>query len=125
MKQETGKLLQKARRAIDASRALLDRNDTDFAAGRAYYAMFYVAEALLFERDLKFRKHSGVQSAFGEHFAKTGILDAKFHRFLLEAGSKRLTGDYGIEIILSRQDVLEMIAQAEEFVSVAEAFLDS
>jgi uncharacterized protein (UPF0332 family) len=34
--------------------------------------MFYVAEALLFEKGLQFRKHSGVHSAFGEHFAKAG-----------------------------------------------------
>ncbi len=46
----TAKLLAKAERAIRAARTLLDAGDGEFAAGRLYYAMFYVAEALLFER---------------------------------------------------------------------------
>ena len=36
-----------------------------FAASRAYYAMFYAAEALLQSRGLAFSKHSAVHAAFG------------------------------------------------------------
>src|SRR5215471_5933071 len=50
MKPETEKLLAKASRAIAAAKLLLQAGDVDFAAGRAYYAMFYVAEALLAEK---------------------------------------------------------------------------
>ena len=123
MKEETAMLLAKARRSVEAARALLDRGDYDFAAGRAYYAMFYVAEGLLAERELRFRKHSGVQAAFGEHFARTGLLDAKYHRYLLDAASKRLSADYGVEILLQKDDVLKMMAQAEELIAAAEIFL--
>lgn len=125
MKHETAMLLDKALRAIGAARALLERGDADFAIGRAYYAMFYTAEALLVERELRFRKHSGVQAAFGEHFAKPGLLDSKFHRFLLDAGAKRLSGDYGVEIVLETEDVLETIVQAEEFAAAARALLEA
>jgi uncharacterized protein (UPF0332 family) len=125
MKQETAMLLDKARRAIGAARALLERGDADFAIGRAYYAMFYTAEALLVERELRFRKHSGVQAAFGEHFAKPGLIDSKFHRYLLDAASKRLSGDYGVEILLESEDVLQTIEQAEEFAAAARVFLDA
>lgn len=45
MKEETRKLLAKAERALHAARALLSAGDTEFAAGRAYYAMLYVAQA--------------------------------------------------------------------------------
>lgn len=123
MKQEASMLLDKAQRAIGAARALLERGDNDFAIGRAYYAMFYTAEALLVERELRFRRHSGVQAAFGEYFAKPGLIEAKFHRYLLDAGSKRLSGDYGVEMSLDREDVLETIDQAEEFAAVARNFL--
>lgn len=50
MSDETGKLFAKARRAIDAAELLLNAGQTDFAAGRSYYAMFYTAAALLVER---------------------------------------------------------------------------
>ena len=47
MSPETQKLLDKASHAIHASDLLLQGGETDFAVGRAYYAMFYVAQALL------------------------------------------------------------------------------
>ena len=80
MKPETEKLLAKASRAIDAAKLLLQAGDADFAAGRAYYAMFYVAEALLAEKGRRFRRHSAVQAAYGDEFAKPAVLDPQFHR---------------------------------------------
>lgn len=66
--------------------------------------MFYVAEALLAERDLEFKKHAAVHAAFGEHFAKTRSLDPKYHRWLLDAFDQRITADYrvGAELTASR-----------------------
>jgi uncharacterized protein (UPF0332 family) len=58
--------------------------------------MFYTAEALLIEWDLSYNSHSAVIAAFGKTFAKTGILDAKFHRYLLDAQDVRNIGDYSI-----------------------------
>ena len=80
MKPETEKLLAKASRAIDAAKLLLQAGDADFAAGRAYYVMFYVAEALLAEKGRRFRRHSAVQAAYGDEFAKPAVLDPQFHR---------------------------------------------
>ena len=114
MKESTERLLDKASRAIEAAKVLLRENSSDFAAGRAYYGMFYVAEALLNETGQHFRKHSAVHAAYGEQFAKTGILDPKFHRWLLDGSDKRLLGDYEVEVTLDRDDVEKMIIQAEE-----------
>ncbi len=57
MNTDPSKLLEKARRAIQAAETLLQHGDADFAAGRAYYAMFYAAEALLNEKGFHSRKH--------------------------------------------------------------------
>lgn len=123
MKEETRKLLDKAARAMRAAETLLQQGDVDFAASRVYYAMFYAAEALLNERDLRFRKHGGVHGAFGEHLAKTGLLDPKFHRWLLDAFDKRIQGDYGVEALLTSEDVVRMIEQAGEFLQEARRYL--
>ena len=85
MREESLRLLEKAERAIHAAEILLQAGDAKFAAGRAYYGMLHTAQALLREKDLRYKKHSGVHAAFGEHFAKTNILDPKFHRWLLAA----------------------------------------
>ncbi len=124
MKEASEKLLEKASRAIRAAEILLREGDLDFAAGRAYYAMFYTAEALLFEKELQFRKHSGVHSAFGEHFAKTGLLDSKFHRWLLDASDRRIQADYGVDVVLASEDVELVLHQAREFMGEARRLLN-
>ncbi len=123
MKETTGPFLEKATRAIAAAERLLEGGDTEFAAGRAYYAMFYVAEALLNERGFRFRKHGGVHAAFGEHFVKTGGLDAKYHRWLLMAFNKRIAGDYGVEAVITVREVQDMIRQARELLLQARRYL--
>jgi len=124
MKAKTAQLLAKAQDAIEAAELLLRGGKNNFAAGRAYYAMFYVAEAVLFEKGLQFRKHGGVHAAFGEHFAKTGELDAKFHRYLLEAFESRLEADYGVDVALSTSAVEEIIQRAKEFLTAVERYLE-
>lgn len=115
MKETSGQLLEKAERSLRAAERLLESQDAEFAAGRAYYAMFYVAEALLNEQGLHFRKHGGVHSAFGEHFVKTGRFDVRYHRWLLEAFNKRLTADYEVEADISCDDVTVLLPKLVPF----------
>lgn len=124
MKEHTRKLLDKAIDAIEAAEILVDHEKSNVAAGRAYYAMFYIAEALLNEKGLKFSKHSGVHAAFGEQFAKTKEMDAKFHRWLIDAFDKRLAGDYGVETDIESDIAAHMINQAQEFLEAALRYLE-
>ena len=123
MKEATEALLDKAERAIEAARALLDSTGPEFAAGRAYYAMFYVAEALLHERGLRFSKHSAVHAAFGTAFAKPALLDPRYHRWLLDAFDLRLQDDYETLGIVNEELVEEMLKQARSFLDAARLFL--
>ncbi len=124
MKEAGKKLIEKAGRALYAAERLMEGGDAEFAVGRAYYAMFYAAEALLNEKGLRFRKHGGVHAVLGEHFVKTGLLDRKYHRWLLEAFSKRVAGDYGVEADVTSDDVKLMIGQAREFLEAAKRILE-
>ena len=123
MKEKTIQFLAKAQDAIEAAELLLEGSKNNFSAGRAYYAMFYVAEALLFEKGLAFRKHSGVHAAFGRYFAKTGELDARFHRYQIEAFESRLEADYGVDVVLSADAANDLIQRAKEFLAVARRYL--
>lgn len=124
MKESSKRLLDKASRAIKAAETLLENGLGEFSTGRAYYAMFYTTEALLNEKDLRFTKHGGVIGAFGEHFIKTGLFDARFHRWLLDAFDQRIEGDYGVEAIIVDKDAHELIDQAKEFLQTARNYLN-
>ena len=125
MREEARKRLEKAERSIAAARTLLEHGDADFSIARGYYALLYVAEALLVERGLRFRKHGGVHGAFGEHFAKTGVMEAKFHRWLIDTFDLRSTADYGLDVALTHDDAALAIARAEEFLAAARGFLEA
>jgi len=58
-------MIRKADKSLAGAHVLLEEGFYGFAASRAYYAMFYAAEALLQSRGLAFSKHSAVHAAFG------------------------------------------------------------
>jgi len=123
MKDTTRQLFDRAVDAIEAAEILLKNEKTSIAAGRAYYAMFYVAEALLNEKGFQFGKHGNVIAAYGQHFAKTKELDPKFHRWLLTSFDQRQIGDYAFEPNVEVDVVLQMTTQAREFLEAAKKYL--
>lgn len=70
-------LLKLAEDSIRAAQILLAEDLPRFAVSRAYYAMFYTAQALLLTQGLEFTKHSSVVARYGQVFAKTGRLDPR------------------------------------------------
>ncbi len=115
MNDYTRKLLDKAVDTIEGAELLLEHGKTDLAAGRAYYALFYIAEALLNEKGLQFSKHGDVIGAYGKEFSKTKLLDQKFHRWLRTGFDTRLIGDYHVDTNIEMDAVANMINQAREF----------
>ncbi|MBT1076163.1 HEPN domain-containing protein [Geobacter grbiciae] len=116
-------LLDKSAQSIGAAETLMREQYVDFAAGRAYYAMFYAIEALLLSRDMSFSKHSAVIAAFGKEFVKAGTFDSRFHRYLLNAFDLRNAGDYGIIHSVSEEKARQTIEEAKELLAVVTNYL--
>lgn len=118
-------LLCKAQETLRAAKLLAANNLLDSAASRAYYTMFYLAGALLLDKGLSFAKHGSLLAAFGQHLIKTGEVEAKFHRYLINAQDNRIEGDYSAQSNLTQTQVETMIGQAEEFLEMAERILNT
>ena len=116
-------LLAKADQYLRSAQVLRDIGDFDSAISRAYYAMFYVAEVLLFRIGLSFSSHHAVTAAYGLHFAKTKQLDPRFHRLLLQAFEMRQRGDYQIDSGLTGFDADLVLKDATEFLTAARQWL--
>jgi len=125
MKLEQKKLIAKAKESLIASQILAENKLYNFAGARAYYTMFYIAQAFLWSKEMSFSSHSAVISAFGKEIAKTGIVPVEFHRYLIDAQDKRTQGDYSIDddIELNNDDVQILIEQSQEFIEWAEKTL--
>ncbi|MEG4628487.1 HEPN domain-containing protein [Microcoleus sp. AR_TQ3_B6] len=124
MKPEQIALLRKAAESLRAAELLATNELFDFAASRAYYTMFYVAEAFLLNEGLTFSSHAAVISAFGRDFARTGRVPVEFHRYLIDAQDLRNQGDYDIDSAITEAEANQLIAQAEQFLELAERLLE-
>lgn len=125
MSAEVEALLQKARDSLQAAELLSREGFHAFAASRAYYGMLYAAQAVLLHEGLSFSSHSAVIAAFGREFAKSGRLDRKLHRYLLDAQDVRNMGDYGIDRPVTAAQVLDVLAWAHEFLTAADRLLSA
>lgn len=120
MSEEQKLLIEKAEESWKAAKILSESAMHGFAASRAYYSMFYIAQAFLLEEDLTFSSHSAVIGTFGRIFAKTERLPAKFHRYLIDGAQTRTDGDYSTTREVTKNEALEMIEQAAEFIQLTE-----
>lgn len=123
MTPEVEGFLAKADESLSASKLLLEKGSHGFAASRAYYGMFYAAEALLLSRGLTFSSHSAVLAAFGREFVKSGLLDSQWHQALQEAFQVRQLGDYEPLEQVSEATARRSVEQAEGFIHTIRSFL--
>jgi len=119
---EIEELLERARLSQKAAANLLRDGFANFAASRAYYSMFYVAQALLLSKDMSFSSHSAVIAAYGKEFAKTKLLNPEFHRLLLEAQDRRNIGDYGMIGGIEDAEAQEIMDWSKKFLKAAEKY---
>jgi uncharacterized protein (UPF0332 family) len=111
---------QKAARSLTAARLLLDSGDADGACNRAYYAMYYAAQAALLAAGISepedgYRTHHGLIAAFGKHLVLGGQIDQALGRSINKVQHFRQLADYtGNPFPL--EDAASAVLQAESFV---------
>ncbi|MBL7117943.1 MAG: HEPN domain-containing protein [Candidatus Syntrophoarchaeum sp.] len=113
---EVESLIKRAMKYLKSARILLEEGDCESSVSRAYYAMFYSAEAMLLTKGLSFSSHGGVISAFGEHFVKTGIFSKEMGKELNRAFEKRQLGDYEYTFVISEDEAKEILEKGKDFV---------
>jgi uncharacterized protein (UPF0332 family) len=114
--------LKRAHRAIKTGHLALEDEDYIAAVNRAYYAIFYAANAMLATKGLERSKHSGVIAAFRQHFVKTGQIEAEYSRLYGATMDDRHTGDYSLEE-LNYEKAQRDLEWAERFVERIEQAL--
>lgn len=117
-------LSTKAQTFLRTAEQTMIAGDYDSCASRCYYAMFLMAEAALLTKNLSASSHKGVISLFGEHFAKTGILESHMGRTLNYAYGKRIVGDYGMGLSVAQDEAQDLLEAARDFVGKVKDYLD-
>ena len=93
------------------------------AINRAYYAIFYAANALLATQGLSRSKHSGVIAAFRQHFVKPGLVEVEYGKAYGRVMDDRHTSDYDVEATIEPGRAQTDIEDARSFVHRVERYL--
>ena len=117
-------LSEKAQTFLRTAERTMSDGDYNSCASRCYYAMFLMAQAALLTKSLSSSSHRGVISLFGEHFAKTGILENHMGRMLNNAYDKRIVGDYGVSVSVAQDEAEDLLNAARDFVGKVKDYLD-
>ena len=117
MKEEVKRYLEKAEDSLGAAKELLDKGYFADTCSKAYYVMYYSTQALLRDANINVKKHSALVAKFGERFAKTGKIDPKYHRYLIDAKKRREIADYDVFSVIDKELAKERIKWAEEFLN--------
>lgn len=117
--------LSKASEYLKDAKSTLDLQMFDTAANRSYYAIFHCVRALLALDNKDFKKHSGVISCFQMDFIKTGIFDKNMSDIIKSAFSLRTESDYEDFFIISHEDVIRQVNEAELFYNTVTSYIKS
>jgi len=114
--------LNRAHQELAVVQALNDLGFTDQAVSRAYYAVFYAADAALVSLGESRSKHSALVSAFNQLVIKRGGFDVDVGRTLRTLFDLRASADYDLDEPLSA-DVADVLDRASRFVDAVTEWL--
>ena len=117
--------LEKAERFLNDAKSTIAQDMCETAANRSYYAIFHTVRALLALDGKDFKKHSGVISYFQQQYIKTGVFDKEFSDILNMAFSLRTESDYKDFYVISREDVIRQVEDAERFLYEIKRYIES
>ena len=123
-RQDTRLYIEHAREMLDVAAHNLADDFHSSAVNRAYYAIFYAANALLATRGLSRSKHSGVIAAFRQHFVKPGHIETEYGQMYAQVMDDRHSGDYDVVTSIEPERAEADLAFARRFVDRVMRYLE-
>ncbi len=121
--QDAPEYMDYARRALRTAAWALDDGDWVGAINRAYYAIFYAANAVLELEGLERSKHSAVLALFRQKYIKTGKIEVEFSHTYGQAFDSRNEGDYDRAEFPDQAEAKQTVEGAMQFVERIERYL--
>ncbi len=122
-RQTVATYLQAAHQALAGSQHNLNADFFGIAVNRAYYAVFYAANALLITKGVSRSKHSGTIGAFRQYFVKPGLIEPEYSDIYGNLMSDRHISDYNMDMVIEAQRAEAAIQDARQFVERIETYL--
>jgi uncharacterized protein (UPF0332 family) len=123
-RREVALYMERAHQTLEVAAHNLNDDFYAAAVNRAYYAVFYAANAMLSTQGLARSRHSGVISVFREQFVKTGLIETEYSRIFGRVMDDRHLGDYEIMSTISADRAHRDLESAQRFVQRIATYLE-
>jgi uncharacterized protein (UPF0332 family) len=121
-KKLASKELDVAREDLKTSQQSLKQKSYKWATVQAYYAMFHAARTLLYHQGYREKSHYCLILAMKAFYVSKGVLEMRLVESLQMAKALREGADY--ENTFDPESAKALVAQAQEFVQVAESVIE-
>lgn len=108
--------IEKAEKTIKEAKDCASMGHWTLAANRLYYALFYIANALLVDKGMFAKTHAGMIAKINEHFIRTGILTKEEGRTISILQNMRNTGDYDDCFDWTKEDVEPFFKKTQDLI---------
>jgi uncharacterized protein (UPF0332 family) len=115
--------LQHANEMLEVAKMNLANDFYASTVNRAYYAVFYAANAMLATEGLARSKHSGVISLFRQTFVKPGKMSQELSDIYGRIMDDRQLGDYDLGMDVDAERARQDLADAVRFVADVSQYL--
>ncbi len=116
--------LDTAKECLSDSLVLINSQSYKASANRSYYAVFHAMRAVLVFDEFDSKKHSGIISEFRKRYIKTGVFTAEISKIIDLQFSARSHSDYDDFYIISKEESINGLHEAEKMVDEVEKYLE-
>lgn len=107
--------LAHAEECLAAAENLLISGNYKSAANRSYYTVFHSMRAVLAYDEIDMKKHSGVIAEFRRLYIKNGVFTRELSDIISTLFDIRTESDYDDFYVISKEEVMEQVANARFF----------
>lgn len=124
LKNLSGARMLHAKDCLNEAKILMSAGEYKGTANRAYYAAFHALRAVLILDSFDSKKHSGIISKFRELYLKNGLFDKSMSDAISSLFRVRSSSDYDDFYVVSKQDAVEQICNAESIINAIDEYLN-
>jgi len=121
--EEVQLFIERAKQMLNVAEHNLGNDFYESSVNRSYYAAFYAASALLATQDRSMSRHSGVISAFRQHFIKAGIFATEYSDIYGRLLDHRGISDYDLLASIHKDQAADDLYDADKFVKAVQQWL--
>lgn len=117
--------IEKSAQALNEAKDNAKLGNWSLVVNRLYYAVFYMALAILLKHNNLAKSHNGTYQMFNKEFIAPGKLSKEEGRIYRKLFSMRNTGDYEDFFDWEEEDVKPLISETEILLSRLKNLLES